>query len=189
MAECAVRGLARRRGLAAAWRSAAQFSGPVRTDRGRTNNLLPDAAGVLAVFSVPVFDATDALVERRVVAVGVEATTAIPARCAAMASALRPTILAAVRRRVTIVARCLRATAAAALVRERALIATFRAEMVLDEAQPGLFDLRQVRAHDGSRADGARAEAASRRRAEDYDHSSRVRAGDPVLEIIIERRR
>jgi hypothetical protein len=188
-AKCAARALARRRGLAAAWRSAAQSSGPIRTDRGRTNRLLPDAAGALAVFSVPIFDATDALVERRVVAVGVETAAAVPPQCSTIADALRPAILAAVRRRVTIVGRCLSAAAGAALARERALAATLRAEMVLEEAQPGLFDLRESRAYDRWLADEARAEAVSRQRAEEYEHSSQVRAGDPVLEVVVARRR
>ena len=186
----AARTLLRRRALAAAWRSpAGATGGAVQTDRGRAPRLLPDRTRSLLVFSVPVLNALDAIVERRVVAVGVDAMAMDRHRCRAIADAARPAVLAAVRRRLQIVERHLRAAASAALARERALSESIREEMAIEEAQPGLFDLREARAFEGWLAEESRVEAASRRRATDNERSGHIRSGDPILEIVIARKR
>ena len=111
------------------------------------SHLVPAAHGSMLVFSVPIFGAADALVERRVVAMAVRARGA---RRRIAARLWPPSSGPAIVRRGPKTPRHRRPVAqaanAAAMGRERALAESLRAEIALDEVQPGLFDLRESRA-------------------------------------------
>lgn len=186
----AAQSLARRRALAAAWREPEPTpDSPVRSDHPRVGCLVPRPHGTLAVFSVPIVDAADILIERRLVAIAADAAARTACDCRALAAALAPGATMAIARRVALTARRVRAAAIFAGCRERALAAALREELLADEGQPGLFDLREARAIDARLNDAERAQAASERQLGRGDRSGDVHAGEPVLEIVLSRRR
>ena len=187
--------LLRRRALAARWRSADVPSGAIVANRGRAQLLVPQPGHVILVFTVPILSTAETLIERRVVALTVAGGESLAERAChryqTIAAALRPVITAVVARRIAVAGRFLRRVRRAALGREQAIARARQTEILLDEVEPGLFDLREARAFESRAADDQRAQADSDRRQqelEDDDRGDRVRAGDPVLEIVIERR-
>jgi hypothetical protein len=185
----AARALRRRRALAARWKApGADATSPVRAHGGPAQRLLPSAAGSLLVFSVPILNADDVLIERRLVAIAIAARASTTPQCRALDVIARPAAFRALSRRVAAVARIARMATDTARGRERALALTVHSELALDEAQPGLFDLREARAFDARVSDSERLIAAADLQLERENRQCQIRAGEPVLEIVLGRR-
>jgi superfamily II DNA or RNA helicase len=185
----AARALRRRRALAAHWKApGANATSPVRAHGGPAQRLMPSAAGSLLVFSVPILNADDVLLERRLVAIAIAARASTTPQCRALDVIARPAAFRALSRRVAAVARIARTTTDAARGRERALALAVHGELALDEAQPGLFDLREARAFDARVSDSERLIAAADLQLERENRQCQIRAGEPVLEIVLSRR-
>ncbi len=223
LARRAAQVLVRRRALTARWRAPDPASAsPVCCAHPRSGRLVPRSHRALLVFTVPIVDAGDRVIERRLVAIATTMEVAVATKMdaavatgmdvaaatkrdvatsigadagedaralRALAVALRPRALEAASRRVAAVARRVRAAADGARQRELALAAAMRAELLADEVQPGLFDRRESRAFETRREHAGRAEAGSTRQLARGDRAGHVRAEEPVLELILSRRR
>jgi hypothetical protein len=182
--------LIRRRALAACWRpDNAESSGPIWTDAGRAARLLPQGRGTCLFYSVPFVTDDDELVDRQVVAVATPVpapASDAPAARAAIAQALTTLI----RRRLARIQRTQRIVSAAAIRRERALTRARARSRGRDlEAQPRLFDRQAIREFDAERAAGAQAAHAAGARIDRLARQAHVRAGAPVLELVLVGRR
>ena len=190
--------LMRRRAFAARWRAPdPAAAGPAYCTHPRARPLVPRPCRALFVFAVPIVDAGDGLIERRLVAIatnvqiaprgaGADAGNAGDVRALrTLAAALRPQALDAARRRVAAVARRVCAAARCVEQRELALAACLQSELLADEAQPGLFDLRESRAFESRREQAGRAQTGSAKQLERGERSGHVHAGEPVLELIL----
>jgi superfamily II DNA or RNA helicase len=187
-ARCAAKALRTRRALAGCWRATDALSTAVSCTGRVSARLMPGSGTWLIVCSVPLFDASDRLVERRIVPIAVDLVD-----CAADAGTAQPVIDAAksaavlaVARRVRQLNRRARAVDAATAARERGILAAIRDELALGDVQPGLFDLREARAaqsrwreHERLDADTSRGMGAL---------TSGIRAGEPAIDLILRRR-
>jgi len=182
--------LRRARALAARWRAPDRAAvGAVRSDRGRALALVPHGHRRVFVFSVPILDAAGIPLERRIVAVAIKSRGGAAASDSSVADALRSAVAAAVTRRVRVAARFVAGVERAALARDLAITRILQTEIQLDELQPGLFDRNDARELEARAADYARvfAGADRLRHSGAGRQSDPVRAGDPVLELVLER--
>ena len=185
----AAHALCRRRLLAAQWKAPGpDAASPVRARGGLAQRLVPSAAGSVLVFSVPILNADDALLERRIVAIAIAARASTTPLCRTLDAIARPVAYQSLSRRVAAVARIARVAVESARGRERALALVIRDELALDEVQPGLFDLREARAFDARVTDSERLIAAADLQLERENRQCQIRAGEPVLEIVLSRR-
>jgi hypothetical protein len=185
----AAHALCRRRLLAAQWKAPGLDAAcPVRARGGLAQRLVPPAAGSVLVFSVPILNGDDALLERRVVAIAIAARASTTPHCRTLDAIARPVAYQALSRRIATVARFAGMAVESARYRERALVLVVRDELALDEAQPGLFDLREARAFDTRVMDSERLITAADLQLERENRQCQIRAGEPVLEIVLSRR-
>lgn len=176
--------LATRRSLAAAWRSPDAVTGtPIQSMAGRLWPALPSAHGSLFVFTVPLFDSADTLIERRVIPIFVQVRPNNLDWQRAAAEILRPIAAAEAQRRLYKASRFVREAVRSTEARARALTAGLDAELLCEEVQPGLFDLRESRAHLIQLAGAARIKSFASDTSS--GESEPVRAGEPVLEIVL----
>ena len=186
------RALGRRRELAAKWNAPPGHStrGAIFCDHPRaTATLIPRECRSLLVFSVPVLDAADVLIERILVVIGSNRPVCGLQHCRAISDALRHKVAAAARRRMTSIARRLKVAVERGMNRDRRIAEATTREFESDELQPGLFDRREVRVFEQEHQELANVQGAAERALERGESSWQVRTGDPALEIALSRRR
>jgi superfamily II DNA or RNA helicase len=181
------RALARRlissRILARHWRAPADAApAAIRTAIDRLPSIQRIAGdGSLLVFSVPLVDGSGAVVEHHVVALRVADVTNVDA-----ARALARVTLASRARRL---ARRLRQHLHGCAGVEIALASHVLTSLTPREAQPGLFDERELRAFEAARTDAdVHRQLLDDRRA-DWERQADVRVGRPILELVFDARR
>jgi hypothetical protein len=183
----AAESLARRRRLAAAWRAPDPPRGAVFCRHPRVAHLVPSGFQSLFVFSVPVLDAADVLIDRLIVPIAARAPADDARLCRVVADAMKHRVIAAARRRIRAIARQRRSGVDSRAARERAIADAVANEFGDRELQPGLFDQRDVHAFDASERDIADARAAADRGARQAALGADVRAGEPILELVVSR--
>jgi superfamily II DNA or RNA helicase len=185
----AAHALYRRRLLATQWKAPGlDAASPIRARGGKAQRLVPHAAGSVLVFSVPILNADDVHLERRIVAIAIAARASTTPHCRTLDAIARPVAYQALSRRLATVGRIARTAVESARDRERALALVVRDELEFDEVQPGLFDLREARAFDARVMDSERLIAAADLQLEHENRQCQIRAGEPVLEIVLSRR-
>jgi hypothetical protein len=190
MARIAAESLARRRSLSARWRTALPpAAGAIRCNHPRAARFVPRSFESLWVFSVPVLDAADEFVERLVIGIGAREPASDSACCRAIAAALRHKVLAVARRRIRSWTIGRERAVKAALSRDHAIAAATGREFALHELQPGLFDQREIRTFDAEARDICGAQAEIERAIERAALAGNLRPGEPLLEMVLSRRR
>jgi len=187
-ARCAAKALRTRRALAGCWRATAGVATAVSCTGRVAASLMPQSATWLIVCSVPLLDALDRLVERRIVPIAIDlddvsagAGITLPVMDAAKSAAVQ-----AVARRIRQLNGRARTVDAATARRERGILAAVHDELALGEVQPGLFDLREARAVESHGREQERLDANASRRTVVLPPG--IRAGEPVIDLILRRR-
>ena len=191
LAQVTARSLERRRTLAALWQSSATEPprGSIRCDHPRVRSLIPRDLKSLFIFSIPVSDGNDTFIDKLIVAVGAAHPATTARLCRSVAASLRSRALAAVRRRLQTLLRRLRRAIERGAPRELAVSEAIAHEFDTRELQPGLFDQRDIKTFDAEELDSEAALTASRRELERRANCCCLTVGDPVLEIVLSRRR
>ena len=191
LAERAARVLERRRSFASHWKggTTAPPAGSVRCDHARVGGLIPRPFGSLFVFSIAISDGNDTFMDRLLVPIGAAHPATSARVCRAMAAALRPRALAAVRKRLRALALRWLRTVDTGMVREVSVAALIEREYGDREFQPGLFDQRDITTFDAEQLDAEAAGEAAKRELDRRTNSCCLNIGEPVLEIVLSRRR
>jgi len=191
LARVAARQLERKRALARHWRLAASApsSGAVRCDHPRIASLIPRASRSMFIFSVPISDGNEAYVDKLIVAIGVDAIAINARACRTLDAAMHDAVLEAVRSRVTAMSN--RRTRAFSMVgqRDHAMAAAIQAEFEDREVQPGLFDQRELKAANALSAADLLIAGGLGDALVEHELSTALFESEPVLEIVLSRRR
>jgi superfamily II DNA or RNA helicase len=197
LARAAARTLERRRALAAHWRAKDADHGRARCatlrswpDGGRVE---PDGGRVfrpgetLLIFSVPITDGAGSQLEEHVVAVRVPRGRAAGGTDRTAIEAARELALRTLTTRVARVRRWLLGRHVAETARDRALSEAIDLDEYPAEAQPGLFDRRDLRAFETARRAAAAVRDETDERRAERDRIADAEAGRPILALILTR--
>ena len=139
----------------------------------------------LLVFSLPLLDDNDELVEELLVPVAAPLVCADLRRAgSAVDTTLAESVRRAIQRRLVKAMRSMARRAAAMSHREDLLQATFRSRQVT-EVQPGLFSRQEERAFDDRLDASLQLLAQASIRTSDLTRGSALRPGEPILEIAL----
>lgn len=197
LARIAALSLSRRRALTRMWQApeSASRSGVV-CRHPRLARLVPCGFRSVFVFSVPVLDGADALVDRIIVAIGARASQKDTDAChlGAAAEALIPETLrrraiAVAKRRIKSIARKQRRAIETLTVRDLAIADSLAREFDDRELQPGLFDGRDVRSFEIDGSETAEAQRDAERAIQRTALTADIRVGVPMLELVVSRDR
>lgn len=180
--------LIHRRAAAAVGRTNAGSSGRTLVAQGGAAVRAVDGPrGTLLVYSVPALTTEETLVTRFSVCLRAEMPLAHQKLLTrpALIAALRPIILRSLRRHLARTRSRLRGIAASQLVRERSVAAVVLDEDLPIEAQPGLFDLRDLNAFVQLSDEQRRVQSAMRTRMHSLEQAGDIRLGEPLLELVI----
>jgi superfamily II DNA or RNA helicase len=184
-ARVAARNLTRRRRLAAHRPPAGPYpSRPHWTRIVRFAGLRRVAGCGLLIFSTPLLDDTGATLEQHVVAVRLPRPVAAPRLDRALVGAARAAAFRSLVPRAARVARILVRQAGVISARERALAGVLIAAVDPVEAQPGLFDRRELAAFEAARAARREIRSAAAGRPE-CGAGPTVAIGRPALVLVI----
>jgi hypothetical protein len=191
IARAAARTLERRRQLGAHWRAPEPDHGRTRgaTWRGRSNGSWrwPDGGRVL-IFTVPIFEDAGSPLEEHVVAVHVPRHRATLDAGAAIIETARDLARRSLGRRAARVGQWRLARHRSDATWDRALSAALEAGARPRDAQPGLFDRRDVRAFEAARQTVSEMRDDANDRRADRDRTAHADVGRPLLAFILTRR-
>jgi superfamily II DNA or RNA helicase len=188
-ARVAAKSLQTRRALANHWRAPKGVSSAPSCTGHVASSLWARGGTWLVICSVPLFDATGRLLERRIVPIAPDVDEraldlglpqpVMDAVKSAARLAMAPRIRQHEHRDRTI--------GLAVSRREHDILAAIRDDLALDEVQPGLFDLREIRAAEARSREQERLDAGAWKRT-DLRLSGTVRAGEPTIDFVLRRR-
>ena len=176
------RWLTRHRALIAHWRAPAfDRSTPFWTPIERLAEIAR-AAGhqSVLVFSVPLLDGSGTIVEQHAVAIRVAGPVDPQTIDAATATAVR-TVTARARRLCVRLNRQL----ARRLVTESSILTRLALDLSPDEAQPGLFDQRELRAFETARGEAEDLRRLLESRRADWSRECEITIGQPTLDVAL----
>jgi hypothetical protein len=132
-----------------------------------------------------VLDGADMLVDRVVVPIATNTAVGDGPECRICIDALKHKAIAVARRRIKAIARRRARGVEALIARECAMAEATGEESGDRELQPGLFDLRDVRAFEIEEREIADIQLAAENAARYAELAADLRAGEPVLEIVL----
>jgi hypothetical protein len=181
--------LSRRRSLSRRWR--AGTTGTTRMIYARLNRkprcpstpaFIPDGQSLAIIIgAVPILNAQDEVIERRVIAL-----TGVARTWVELTSDSTPLIEACLRRRVIKLTRVVKDAAARLAEREAAILVTVLDGHLHRESQPGLFDASELRRFLASTADAERLQALEDREVQRLHASATIRLGSFEPEFVLE---
>jgi superfamily II DNA or RNA helicase len=177
------RNLGAGRVLAGRWRAtSSDATGSIWTSLDRLPDLRRATGdGSALVFSVPLLDGAGSVVERHCVVIAVAGLTASPDQ--ATIEAARALAARALAARVKRLRLRLRRRLDGEIRLESLLVSRLVTDVWPEEAQPGLFDRRDLRAFDAARTDVEEIRKRLEDRRADLEKVSEIGAGRPVLEL------
>jgi superfamily II DNA or RNA helicase len=183
-AAAVARRLDRGRALARLWRG--PLSADARTGwtyRHRLNGLRRVAGGSVLVFSVPILDRTGIVIERHVVAVSVAGLDRRTAGFEQIVDRARAEATRTLEKRVRRLQQVVHSRLAREAAFDRVLAEEIRDEWIPAEAQPGLFDRRELAAFEAARREGLVLEAALDDEVVSRREQAVIEVGRPALEL------
>jgi hypothetical protein len=154
---------------------------------GGASRLIGSGTGAMLLFNVPVLTPEESLVARVLVCLRSQTAPdrAVLATKPASLACLCPIVLRSLRRQLARMRSRLQRAAGARLNRERLIASVALHEEPLTEAQPGLFDRRELDAFVELSGDQRRVQADARARMTELEQAGNIRLGEPQLELVI----